>query len=300
MSAVTAPMPSSTEPVGERARRLGIRALLLTPAFVWVIVLIILPNLFMIFYSLWENSLGDVSREWSVDNYTRAFNSDVVQVALTRTFIISVAAAGIATAIAYPLAYLVVRRLGRFKVAAALLILVPLWVSYLMRVFAWRIILGERGVLNGALTSLGIIDEPSGAFLYSTGTVILTLTYVAIPYVFLATYVMLERIPENIYEASGDCGASAWRTFRHVIWPLSRPGAVVGFIIGFVLAFGDYVTPAMVGGLKGTMVGSLVLQQFGYGNNWPFGAAIAITILLTALVFLAVMSLFTRTEARFE
>jgi spermidine/putrescine transport system permease protein len=118
--------------------------------------------------------------------------------------------------------------------------------------------------------------------------------------VFLATYVMLERIPQSIYEASSDCGASSWRTFRHVVWPLSRPGVAIGFIIGFVLAFGDYVTPALVGGLKGTMVGSLVLQQFGYGNNWPFGAAIAITILLTALVFLALMSLFTRTEARFE
>jgi spermidine/putrescine transport system permease protein len=154
--------------------------------------------------------------------------------------------------------------------------------------------------LNSALVSLGILNKPSGAFLYSTGTVILTLTYVAVPYVFLSSYTLLDRIPQSIYDASSDCGASGWRTFRHVIWPLSRPAVVIGFGIGFVLAFGDYVTPALVGGLRGTMVGSLVLQQFGYGNNWPFGAAIAITILLTALVFLGIVSLFTRTEARFE
>lgn len=288
------------ESAGERARRVGVRALILTPAFLWIAFLVVLPNLFLVFYSLWENSLGEVIRHWNVDNFQRAFSSDVVQVALKRTFFISVASAGLATLIAYPLAYVVVRKMGRFRHAAALLVLVPLWVSYLMRVFAWRNILGEHGILNGALTSTGVLDKPSGAFLYSTGTVILTLTYVAIPYVFLASYVILERIPPSIYEASGDCGASGWRTFAHVVWPLSRPGVVVGFAIGFVLAFGDYVTPAMVGGLRGTMVGSLVLQQFGYGNNWPFGAAIAITILLTALVFLGIVSLFTRSEARFE
>jgi spermidine/putrescine transport system permease protein len=260
----------------------------------------LLPNLFLLFYSLWENSLGEVIHHWSVDNYTRAFTSDVVRVALQRTFLIAVASAGLATLIAYPLAYVVVRRMGRFKLIAAVLILVPLWVSYLMRVFAWRIILGERGILNSALVSMGILDRPSGAFLYSTKTVILTLTYVAIPYVFLSTYTLLDRIPPSIYEASSDCGASAWRTFRYVIWPLTRPAVVIGFAIGFVIAFGDYVTPALVGGLRGTMVGSLVLQQFGYGNNWPFGSAIAITILLTALVFLGIVSLFTRTEARFE
>jgi ABC-type spermidine/putrescine transport system permease subunit I len=289
-----------TEPLAVRAKRGGLHFLLLAPALAWALLLVALPLLYLVTTSLWRNSLGDVVHDWNIDNYRDAFTSAVVKTALWRTVVVSIGAASLATFVAYPLAYIVSRKIGRYKLAVALLVLVPLWVSYLMRVFAWRIILGERGVLNGLLMTLGVIDQPSTAFLYSTPTVILTLCYVAIPYVFLSSFVSLERIPNSLVEASGDCGASSTRTFWNVIWPLSLPGAAVGFAIGFVLCFGDYVTPAMVGGLRGTMVGSLVLQQFGYANDWPFGAAIAITILMTALVFLAVVSVFTKSEARFE
>src|SRR4029078_4032168 len=118
--------------------------------------------------------------------------------------------------------------------------------------------------------------------------------------VFLSIYTSLDRFPAHLYEASGDCGASAWRTFRHVIWPLSRPGVAIGFGIGFVLTFGDYVTPAMVGGLKGTMLGSIVLQEFGTADNWPMGAAIGVTIVAAGLLVLAIVSLFTRLEAQID
>jgi len=285
---------------GSRVRGVAVRTALVFPALVWVVVLVLVPNIFLLLYSLWQNDLGTILHHWNVENYRTLFGSQVFQVLLRRTFLIALASAGIATLIAYPLAFLVVRRFGRFKTTAALLILVPLWVSYLMRVFAWRIILGESGVLNNFLKSIGLINKPSSAFLYSTTTVIMTLTYVAIPYVFLVSYTALERVPAHLYEASGDCGASPWRTFWSVVWPLTRPAVVVGFAIGFVLAFGDYVTPSLVGGLSGTMLGSIVLQQFGTANDWPLGAAIAMTILATGLLFLAVVSLFTRLEAQIE
>lgn len=285
---------------GSRVRSVAVRTALVFPALVWVVVLVLVPNIFLLLYSLWQNDLGTIIHHWNVENYRTLFGSQVFQVLLQRTFLIALASAGIATLIAYPLAFLVVRRFGRFKTTAALLILVPLWVSYLMRVFAWRIILGESGVLNSFLKSIGLINRPSGAFLYSTTTVIMTLTYVAIPYVFLVSYTALERVPAHLYEASGDCGASPWRTFWSVVWPLTRPAVVVGFAIGFVLAFGDYVTPSLVGGLSGTMLGSIVLQQFGTANDWPLGAAIAMTILATGLLFLAVVSFFTRLEAQIE
>jgi len=288
------------QPIGERASSVARRTVLLLPALVWVFVLVLVPNIFLLLYSLWQNDLGTIVHTWNIENYRSLFGSSVFQILIKRTFLIAIASAGIATMIGYPLAFLVVRKFGRFKTTAALLILVPLWVSYLMRVFAWRIILGESGVLNGFLKSLGIISKPSGAFLYSTTTVIMTLTYVAIPYVFLASYTALERIPNHLYEASSDCGASPWRTFWSVVWPLTRPGAVVGFAIGFVLAFGDYVTPSLVGGLSGTMLGSIVLQEFGTADDWPLGAAIAITILATGLLFLALVSFFTRLEAQIE
>jgi spermidine/putrescine transport system permease protein len=284
----------------ERAREAGTKGLLLTPAFLWIALLVLAPNIFLILYSLWENDLGTVVQNFNLENYKEAVNSEVVRTLFTRTFVIALMAAGIATAIAYPAAYIVVRKLGRFKLAAALLILVPLWVSFLLRVFAWRIILGEQGILNGFLTTTGLLAEPSDAFLYSRTTVVLTLTYIVIPYVFLASYTVLERIPNSVYEASADCGASAWRTFWRVVWPLSRPGVAIGFGIGFVLAFGDYVTPQMVGGVEGTMLGSIIIQQFGTANDWPYGAAIAVSIMLTSLVFLSLVAYLSRTEARFE
>jgi spermidine/putrescine transport system permease protein len=236
MSAVAeSPTLSESRLFVERVRSVGVRALILGLPFLWVLFLVVLPLLYLVTTSLWESSLGEVIQDWSFENYQRAATSAVVQTALWRTFLIAFAAAAIATVVAYPLAYVVVRRMGRFKLAVALLVLVPLWVSYLMRVFAWRIILGEQGVLNGLLTSTGVLSEPSSAFLYSVPTVILTLCYVAIPYVFLSSFVALDRIPSAMFEASGDCGASNHRTFWNVVWPLSRPGAVVGFAIGFVL-----------------------------------------------------------------
>jgi spermidine/putrescine transport system permease protein len=291
------------EPITDLPRRLpeGVKKfLILIPAFVWIAVLILLPNIFLISYSLWENELGGIAHNWNVHNYSELFTSEIFTTLLKRTLLIALVSTTVATLIAYPLAYVVVTKFGRYKTLAALLIIIPLWVSYLMRVFAWKIILGEKGVLNGMLTSTGILDKPSTAFLYSTTTVILTLTYVAIPYVFLSVYTSLDRIPKHYYEASGDCGASAWRTFRHVIWPLSRPGVAIGFAIGFVLTFGDYVTPAMVGGLDGTMLGSIVLQEFGTANDWPQGAAIGVTIIAAGLLVLALVSLFTRLEAEIE
>lgn len=300
MATTVAPRIVERPGFGSRLRSIAIRTALVLPALLWVVVLVLIPNIFLLLYSLWQNDLGTIVHHWNVANYRTLFGSQVFQVLLRRTFFIALASAGIATVIAYPLAFVVVRKFGRFKTAAALLILVPLWVSYLMRVFAWRIILGESGILNSFLKSIGLISKPSSAFLYSTTTVIMTLTYVAIPYVFLVSYTALERVPAHLYEASGDCGASPWRTFWNVIWPLTRPAVAVGFAIGFVIAFGDYVTPALVGGLSGTMLGSIVLQQFGTANDWPLGAAIGITILATGLLFLGVVSLFTRLEARIE
>jgi spermidine/putrescine transport system permease protein len=274
--------------------------LLVSPALAWIICLVLLPNIFLVSYSLWKNELGTIAHVWNFHNYSELFASDVFITLLKRTLLIAFVSTACATLVAYPLAYVVVTKLGRYKLLAALLIIVPLWVSYLMRVFAWKIILGENGVLNGFLKSLGLIEKPSTAFLYSTTTVIVTLTYVAIPYVFLSSYTALDRVPKHYYEASADCGASAWRTFRHVIWPLTRPGVAVGFAIGFVLTFGDYVTPQMVGGLSGTMLGSIVLQSFGTANNWPQGAAIGVTIVCTGLLVLALVSLFTRLEAEID
>lgn len=291
------------EPITALPRRLPSpikKFLIVSPALLWILVLVILPNVFLISYSLWKNELGSVAHVWNFHNYSELFASEVFTTLLKRTLLIALVSTTCATLIAYPLAYVVVTKFGRYKTLAAIMIIIPLWVSYLMRIFAWKIILGEHGVLNGFLESVGLISKPSTAFIYSTTTVIIALTYIAIPYVFLSAYTSLDRVPKHYYEASADCGASTWRTFRHVIWPLTRPGVAVGFAIGFVLTFGDYVTPAQVGGLSGTMLGSIVLQSFGTADNWPQGAAIGVTIIAAGLLVLALVSLFTRLEAEID
>jgi ABC-type spermidine/putrescine transport system permease subunit I len=266
-----------------------------SPAFLWALVLIVVPNVVLFLNSLWKNDFGTVTKTFTTANYQALVDSEVYRTLFWRTMVTAVSSSLIATVIAYVAAVIVVRYFGKLKIVVAVLVLVPLLISYLMRIFAWKIILGENGILVGAFG-----DAVPKNLLYSQASVILTLTYVAIPYVFLSVFVSLERIPPHITEAAGDCGASPWTTFWTVLWPLSRGGAAVGFAIAFVLTFGDYVTPAMVGGLSGTMLGSIVLQQFGIANNWPLGSAIGIVVILSGLLVLAVISLFTRTEARYD
>jgi spermidine/putrescine transport system permease protein len=266
-----------------------------SPAFLWALALIVLPNVMLFVNSLWKNDFGTVTKTFTGENYQALVDSEVYRTLFWRTLVTALSASLIATVIAYIAAVIVVRYFGKLKIVVAVLVLVPLLISYLMRIFAWKIILGENGILVGAFG-----DAVPKNILYSQISVILTLTYVAIPYVFLSVFVSLERIPPHITEAAGDCGASPWTTFWTVLWPLSRGGAAVGFAIAFVLTFGDYVTPAMVGGLSGTMLGSIVLQQFGIANNWPQGSAIGIVVILSGLLVLAVISLFTRTEARYD
>lgn len=277
-----------------RAPRSITRGLLALPAIVWVSVVVLAPNVILVLYSLWKNQIFGVEKTLTLHNYSQVIHSDVVLTLMVRSFLIAVGAATLATLVAFPLAYIVVRYFGKYRFLAALLVIVPLWVSFLMRVFSWKIILGENGILNGFLTSTNLISKPSDVFLYSPWAVAIVMTYVGIPYVFLSAYTLLDRIPPNLYEAAGDCGASPFRTLRLMVWPIARPAVTVGWMLVFVIVFGDYVTPALVGGFSGTMVGSVVLQAFGGLNDWPYGAALAISTVGVTLVVLGGMSLLLR------
>lgn len=270
------------------------RWLLSAPAFAWIGALVIAPGVVLILYSLWTNQIFGVEHTYTLDNYRQVFEDNTTLTLIVRSLLIAGGSALLATIISFPLAYVVVRYFGRFKFPAALLIIVPLWVSFLMRVYSWKIILGENGILNGFLQSVGIIDEPSSAFLYSPWAVAIVMTYVGIPYCFLSIYTLLDRIPPSLFEAAGDCGASPFRTFWTVVWPIARPAAVIGYMLVFVLVFGDYVTPALVGGFNGTMIGSIVLQAFGGLNDWPYGAALAITTVAVSLTVLGLLSALLR------
>lgn len=260
-----------------------------TPAHLWLVLLVIAPNLLLLATSFMQSSGGAVIWKPSFQNYTSLFNSFTVQYLAFKTLLVALFAAAIATAIAYPLAFYISRRLSRGKALAALLIVIPLWISLLMRIFAWRVILGENGLLNSFLVSTGMIEKPSQLFLYTTFSVLLTLTSISIPYVFIAAYTAIERVPQSLVEAARDNGASALQTFTSVIWPLTRQGTAIGFSLALLIGVGDFVTPAMVGGMNGTMLGSVIQSQFGMSGNWPRGAAMSVYLLALVIGIVAVI-----------
>jgi ABC-type spermidine/putrescine transport system permease subunit II len=254
--------------------------------YAWLVALVVVPNALLLVTSFLSSSDGAVLLQPTLDNYASVFGSATVQVLALRTVMISASSALGATLIAYPLAYYISRRLSGGKTIAALLIVIPLSISLLMRIFAWRVILDEHGVLN---TGLGILSAPSSAFLYTRFSVILVLTSVAIPYVFVAAYAAIERVPFSLIEAAQDNGASPFRAFTTIIWPLTRQGTAIGIALAFLAAMGDYVTPSMVGGINGTTLGMVISSEFGFAGNWPLGAAMAVYILVIVVAILGVL-----------
>jgi spermidine/putrescine transport system permease protein len=176
----------------------------------------------------------------------------------------------------------------------ALVFVIPLMMSYIIKIYAIRSILGGNGFLNRILLYFGIIDKPLEFLIFNLQAVALTLSVLLLPFAILPIFVALERIPQNLVDASADLGASSWQTFRNVIWPLSLQGTIVAATFTFVLALGDFVTPQMVGGKSGFTFGRIIYSQFGFAFNWPFGAALSVMLLALVLVAIVLTGLFTR------
>ncbi|MBL8576492.1 MAG: ABC transporter permease subunit [Mesorhizobium sp.] len=264
------------------------------PLLAWLAILVVLPNLLLLGVSFLRSNNGVIIYELTLENYVRAWQSSGVWVLLGRTLMTAALSALIAAAIAYPMAYYAARVLQKGRFVALILVIIPLWISLLMRVFAWRVILGENGVLNAFLLRMGIISEPSDALLYNSFAVFLTFVYVSIPFIFVAVYAAIERIPQSLVDAASDCGANGMRAFATVIWPLSLSGMAIGVALAFLMAVGDYVTPSMVGGLNGTMLGMVIASQFGIVGNWPYGATLALILLISVAVILSILFRFAR------
>lgn len=190
---------------------------------------------------------------------------------------------------AYPVAWYLAFRAGRHRGLLLFLVTLPFWTSYLLRVFAWKIVLAYNGVLNSAMIELGLWDKPSMMFLNNPAAVVLTLAHAYAPFAILPIYVALQTIPPSLLEAGADLGATKVQLFRRVVLPISMPGVLGGALVVFVPTLGDYVTPAMVGGPASTMIGTLIQAQFGKANDWPFGAALATATMLVILIAVALV-----------
>jgi spermidine/putrescine transport system permease protein len=262
------------------------KTLVSVPPLLWVGLFLLLPYALMFAHSFWAVHGGVLVHEWNLHNYATLFSKPVYVEVLLRTMRIAASVTLCSLLLGYPLAYYLSFHAGARKELLYQLVIVPLWVSYLVRGYAWKTILGSEGVLNGFLQYLHLTHEPVAFLLYSPFAVVLVLTHIYTPFVFLPIYAALEHIPRPLVEASQDLGAGSAQTFLRVILPLSIPGLLAGATFAFVLSLGDFLAPLLVGGASGTMIANVVQSLFGAAYDWPLGAAISVCILLIIISLL--------------
>ncbi len=254
---------------------------LLSPTLLMMFCLLALPIFTLVTYSFWTQTYVHIDETFTLKNYETFFEKWIYGKLLWRSIKMSATVTLITILLAYPVAYFLAFRVTKNKMTWLILINLPFWTSYLLRVLAWKIMLGNNGVINSSLLDLGFIQEPLEYLLYSRFAVTLTLVHAWAAFAILPIYVSLEKIDRSLLEAAADLGESPFRTFLRVTLPLSMPGVIAAAVIEFIPTVGDYITPVMVGGPRGIMIGQIIANQFGAANNWPLGAALTIIMMIT-------------------
>jgi spermidine/putrescine transport system permease protein len=269
----------------------------LAPPLLWTALFMFVPYAIMFAYSFYRKQFPIFIPDFQFGNYLLLLADPQYYTVLLRTLKIALAVALGSLLLAYPLAYFLVFKIrsARVRTGLYMAVIVPLWVSYLLRAYTWKTILGSQGVLNSFLIWSGILQEPTDLLLYNQFSVVLTLTYIFIPFVVMPIYTSLEKIPRNLVEASQDLGVGPFRTFMTVTLPLSVPGMLAGATFAFCLTFGDFVAPTLVGGPSATMIATVIQSQFGIALNWPLGAALSIVVLVIVLTIISLSDRFERT-----
>lgn len=295
--AISPPAASTGAGVG-RLRALFLRSepvrgyTLLSPTLMLMILALAMPIVVLVTLSFWTQTYLDFDRTFTLANYLKFFDKPIYPKILWKSIKISAAVTLATVLLAYPMAYFIAFRVKKNKLVWLILITVPFWTSYLLRVFAWKIVLGYTGVINSGLIGLGLIDAPLTFLLHNPTAVVITLTHAWAPLAILPIYVSLEKLDRSLLEAARDLGEGAVMTFVRVTLPLSMPGVIASSLLVFIPTVGDYVTPKLVGGTTGIMIGNIIQSLYGRGQNWPLGAAlavismIAITLLVCAFLWL--------------
>jgi spermidine/putrescine transport system permease protein len=275
----------------ERAR-LG---LLLFPGMFWLLLFFMIPLLVIVLYSfLTPGPTGNVIWQFTLNNYARLFTESVYLNAYWRSLWIGVVTTVICLLIGYPLALFIARSSPRWRGLLLFLVLIPFWTNFLVRTYAWMIILNNNGILNSLLQSLGL---PRQALLNNTGAVLIGLIYGELPFMVLPLYASLDRFDFTLLEAASDLGASRFRAFLRVMLPLTMPGVAAGSVLVFIPTVGQFVVSDLLGGAKVDLLGNLLQRLFTRANppNWPLGSAMAI-IFMFVLTILVVFYFRTTTE----
>lgn len=274
------------------ARSQGLRGLaLVSPTFLYALLLLLAPILAIVAFSFWTQDYLTIDRTLTLANYREAWSEPLYRVLMLRSLAVSAVVTAATVLLAYPMAYYLSFHGGDRKALWLFLITIPFWTSYLLRVFAWKIVLGYNGVVNASLLELGVIAQPMEFLLYNVNSVVITLAHAWAPFAILPIFVSLEKIDRSLLEAATDLGDGPLRRFLRITLPLSLPGVIAATLIVFIPTVGDYVTPRLVGGKDGLMIANMIQVQFGKANDWPLGAALAVSTMVivtaAALLFVA-------------
>ncbi|MCP3968830.1 MAG: ABC transporter permease [Rhodobacteraceae bacterium] len=264
---------------------------LLTPTLLIMTIGILVPFGILVTMSFWTQAGFGFDTALTTANYEKAAERPIYGALLTRSLKMSAMATIATVLLSYPMAYFVAFHVHRNKMMWIVLITLPFWTSYLLRVFAWKVVLGYEGVINSFLMTLGLIEAPLEFLLYSQSAVVITLAHAWAAFAILPMYVSLEKIDRSLLEAATDLGDGPMARFLRITLPLSMPGVISASLLIFIPTTGDYITPALLGGPDGAMIGNLIQKQFGAINDWPMGAALSIILMLSigaiALGFMA-------------
>jgi spermidine/putrescine transport system permease protein len=283
--ALTDPAAGPVTPELEQASRQAEarRGLLIAlPSYIYLVLLFVIPLLLVFVYSFaTRDSTGQtVLEDWNLDSYRRLFSSDVLQI-FVRSLVLALVTTVICLAVSYPFAFYIATRAPRVRNVLLVFVMIPFWSNFLVRTYAWRVILGSEGPLSQASELLG--GEPF-RLLFTNTAVLIGLVYGFMPFMVLPLYAALERMDWRLVEAARDLYADGWTAFRKVTLPLSMPGVVAGSILVFIPSLGAYVTPALLGGARTVLMGDYIVSQFLAARNWPFGSALSFAVMFVMLL----------------
>ncbi len=273
---------------------------LLSPTLLVMLFSMCVPFAMMVVLSFWTQTGYDFDfdKSFTFDNYTKIGEGPIYAKLLIRSLWISAFCTFGTVIISYPMAYYVAFHVHERKAVWIILMTLPFWTSYLLRIFTWKVILGYNGVINSGLIWLGVIDEPLEFLLYNPTAVVITLTHAWAAFAILPIYVSLEKIDRSLLEAATDLGDGPVARFMRVTLPLSVPGVIAATVLIFVPTVGDFATPALVGGPDGLMLANLIQAHFGIINNWPGGSALSIIMMIIVGIVTLLYIGFTRITMR--
>ncbi|MFD1268804.1 ABC transporter permease [Paenibacillus motobuensis] len=261
----------------------------LLPVFLWLFLFLILPMLMVVGISFMDrDELGNVIYHFNLDSYATFFDPLYLGI-YWDTIVLSVVTTVICLLLSYPLAYYIANAGPRMQTWGLVMITIPFWINFLIRTYAWVLLLRTQGVVNSLLLDLGFIQEPL-QMLYTKGAVYLGMVYTFIPFMVLPIYVALEQMDKKLLEAASDLGATPWKSFWHITLPQTKSGIMTGAVLVYVSTTGMFVVTDILGGAKSAMISNIIQSQFLGARNWPFGSALSVIFVITSLIMIALFN----------